>query len=309
MTAPIFFKGSFLKKLICLVAFFYSYLSHCQTLPFKELNKWGIKENEKVIIKPVYDTAFNFDEWGKVCMVCNKGNRPSANKFIKVMGTTYFCNYLNRQGKRLMIIPEGSDTACSIFSLTSQAVNQYQEDSKYIVATVKNRKYLVTKDFKQVTYKDYSEIYFTSEPGFIMPEIKNEGNVILKGLIDLQEKTIIPFLYSNIKFNTHDSLIIACSAGIGINREDDVYNYTGKKLAGYRRHVDMATPKFIIHKIFEPKEYYIIYNNDTKEEKIIYGQELQLRQNDEVLIKNGDQWFTYNMVTNAKTSFDPKPKK
>lgn len=309
MTASIFFKFNVLKKLICLVAIFCLQVVHCQTLLFKELNKWGIKENEKIIIKPVYDTAFNFDESGKICLVCNKGNKPSTNRFIKATGTTYFCNYLNREAKRLMIIPEGSDTACSIFSLTDQGVKQYQENSKYVIASIKNRKYLVTKDFKQITYKNYSEIYFVSEPGFILAEIKNEGNVILKGLIDLKEKTVVPFLYSNIKLNTQDSLIIACSAGIGLNREDDVYNYEGKKLSSCHRHIDMATPKFIIHKLFEPKEYFIIYNIETKEEKVVYGQELQLRKDDELLIRNGDQWFIYNMITNAKTSFDPKPKK
>lgn len=298
-----------LKKILYIFYLLSSTAVFCQPQIFKELNKWGIIERDTVLIKPIFDTVFNFDAKGKVCLACNKLKTPSANRFIKIVSVTYNCNYLNKKGKRLMVIPEGSDSACSIFSLTKQSVKQYQEDEKYIIASVKNKKFLVTKDFKQITFKNYSEIYFTSHPDFLIAEIKTEGNVILKGLIDLNEKEIVPFLYSNIKINTRDSIIIACSAGIGMNREDDIYNYLGKKTDSYRRHIDMATKNFIIHKLFEPKEYYIILNLKTKEEHIVYSEEMQLHNDEELLMRNENHWFTYDMATNKKKPYDTKHKK
>lgn len=293
-----------------IISLLFLYLfSPAQTEVFKENNKWGIREKNEVIIKPVYDTAFNFDPAGKVCMVCYKSKNVPNNRFIKMTTTTYNCNYLNKSGKRLMVMPSGMDSACSVFSLTKDAVKQYQEDPKYIIATIKNRKFLVTKDFKEITYKEYSDIHFTDDPNFLMGEIKTEGNVILKGLIDFNEKEIIPFLYTNIKLNRRDSLIIACSAGLGPTREDDIFSYEGKKLDSYHRHIDFATKHFIIHKIFEPKEYYLIYNPENKEEKIVYSEEASILQGEELLMRNEDHWFTYDMTTNKKKPYDPKHKK
>ncbi len=298
-----------LKNLVFIFIFLFQSSIQGQTAVFREAGKWGIRENEKIIIKPAYDTVFNFDVTGKVCLACFKAKSASVNRFIKTVTASYNCNYLNRNSKRLMVIPYGSDTACSVFSLTKQTVKQYQENPRYIIATVKNRKFLVDKDFKQITYKEYADIYFTTDSNLIMPEIKTEGNVILKGLIDLKEKEIVPFLYSNIKLNTRDSLIIACSAGVGTNREDDLYDYSGEKLEGYKRHVDMATKQFIIHKLFEPKEHYIIYNRETKEEKTVYSEEAQLLPGTELLMRNEDHWFTYDMATNKKKAWDTKQKK
>lgn len=298
-----------LKNLIYILLIFSAGGTFCQTEIFREGNKWGIKEGDKIIIKPVYDTTFNFDVTGKVCLVCNKSTTQPVNRFIKSISPVYNCNYLDKAGKRLMVIPYGSDTACSIFSLSKLAVKQYQEDPKYIIASIKGKKFLITKDFKQITYKYYTEINYTYDPNFLVVETKNEGNVILRSLIDLNEKEIVPFLYSNIKLNTRDSMIVACSAGLGPNREDDIYNYNGKKTDSYKRHIDMVTKNFVIHKIFEPKEYYIVYNTKTKEEHVVYSEEIQLHTNEELLMRNEDHWFTYDMVTNKKKPFDQKNKK
>jgi hypothetical protein len=300
---------SFSKKWGVIVLLFVFSVVPAQTEVFKENNKWGIKDKEKVIIKPSYDTAFNFDPGGKVCLVCNKAKSVPNNRFIKMTTVSYNCNYLDKTGKRLMVMPSGVDSACSVFSLTKEAVKQYQEDPKYIIATIKNRKFLVTKDFKEITFKEYSDLHLTDDPNFIIGEIKTEGNVILKGLIDLNEKEIIPFQYTNIKFNRRDSLIIACSAGLGMTRDDDIYTYEGKKIDSYRRHIDFATKHFIIHKIFEPKEYYLIYNLQNKEEKIVYSEEASILQGEELLMRNEDHWFTYDMNTNKKKAYDHKHKK
>lgn len=285
--------------------FLFSLTAFCQTQVFKEANKWGIKKKDSVVIKPVFDTIFNFDTTGRVCLACFKQKSVSQNRFIRTPNLTFKCNYLNKKGERLIIKPENADTI-SVFSLLKVSVKQYTENNSYFIVAIKNNKFLVNKNFKQVTTKPYSEIYYTSSPEFFMAEIVTEGNVILKGLIDKDEKEIIPFNYSNIKINNRDSLIVGCSAGIGFNREDDIYNCNGKKLDSYKRHIDMAIKDYVIHKIFEPKEYYIIYNTKTKEENIVYSQEIQLYTSEELLMRNDDHWFTYNLVTHKKKSFDYK---
>lgn len=294
------------KKLLHILFFLFPLTFLCQTKTFKEVNnKWGIKEKEQIIIKPVYDTIFNFDTTGKVCLACFKQKSVNANRFIKTPNITYKCNYLDKKGKFLTIKLENGDTT-SIFTLLKVSPKQLRENDKYFIAAIKTNKYLLDKDFKQITVKPYTEIYYTNDYRFFMAEIVNEGNVILKGLIDVNEKEIVPFLYSNVKINSRDSLIVGCSAGIGFNREDDIFNFDGKKLDSYKRHIDMAIKGYVIHKIFEPKEYYIIYNTTTKEENIVYSEEMQLYTTDELLMRNDDHWFTYNLITHKKKSFDYK---
>ena len=273
-----------------------------QTMPFKENLKWGIKENEKVIIKPVYDTVFNFDANGKICLACFKSKALSPNRFIKTYTINYSCNYLNKQGNRLKIKTDETDT-CSVFSLAKTAVKQYTDNSDYFIVTSKNKKYLAAKDLSQVTFKGYNEIYLNAEPKFAITEIKNEANVIYSGLINFKEEIIVPYLYSGIKINHKDSLIVGCSAGVGNNGDDDIYDYTGKKLASYKRHTDMATKNFVIYKIFEPKEYYILLNPKTKEETTFTAEEIAPFEKDQIIMKVKNEWFVFDLSTKKKNLY------
>jgi hypothetical protein len=275
---------------------------HSQTVPFKENMKWGIKENEHVIIKPVYDTIFNFDNAGKICLACFKAKALSPNRFIKTYTINYSCNYLNRQGDRLKIKTDEADT-CSVFSLGKNTIKQYNDNINYFVAFSKNKKYLVAKDLNQSIFKGYSEIYVSPESKFIITEIKNEANITYSGLINFKQELIVPYLYSGIKVNPIDSLIVGCSAGVGNNGDDDIYDYNGKKLASYKRHIDMATKNFVIYKIFEPKEYYILFNPKTKEESTFTAEELTPFARDEVLLKAKNEWFTFNLTTKQKKPY------
>jgi hypothetical protein len=67
-----------------------------------------------------------------------------------------------------------------------------------------------------------------------------------------------------------------------------------------RRHIEMASKNFLIHKIYEPKEYYVLYNIKTKQEKQLQADDLVFYENDEVLIRIKNDWFIYDMVTNQK---------
>lgn len=265
---------------------------------FRQNGKWGAKQNEAEIIPPRYDTIFNFDATGRVCMACMKSTGASPNKFIKVFTISYTCNYLNPANKRLSIKVPGNDT-CSVFSHNKLSVKQYTAASPYFVVNVKNKKHLVDKDFNQLTFKGYYDISLCPEPDFLVVQ-SNETGSVLSGLITTREEDVLPYQYTDIRFNTVDSLIIACSAGVSAGSEDDIYTYAGRKIGAYRRHVDMATKNFVIHKLFEPKEYYIIYNIATKEEKNLNADEVKPLGPDELLIRIRNDWYIYDMLTNQK---------
>jgi len=266
---------------------------------FKENLKWGIKSGESVLIKAVYDTLFNFNVSTKVCLACYKTMGASTNKFIKTLSKIYLCNYLNSKAERLSVKTLGNDT-CSVFTLAKNTVNQFSQNQSYFIVSHKGNRYLVDKDFKQITFKGYYEIDFTDVAEFILAKKINNANLISVGLLNLKEEIVIPFQYSEIKINTKDSLIISCSAIVRPNAEDDIFNFEGKKVAGYRRHIDMATKNFVIHKIYEPKEYYVIYNVEKKDEKILYADEIKFFEQDEILIHIKNGWYIYNMVTGEK---------
>lgn len=273
-----------------------------QSLPFKENLKWGVKENEQVIIKPVYDTIFNFDSTGTVCMACFRTKSASANKFIKVTSTSYACNYLNKKSERLIIRNQSNDTF-SVFSFNKNVLKQYAGNNRYFTVASKGKKHIVYKNFQQVTFKGYHDISFSPDKKFYFTSFLNEGDIVLAGLTNEREEEVVPHQYSLIKINTDDSLIIACSAGVRINAEDELFDYTGKKIMGTHRHIDLATKHFLIHKIYDPKEYYILYNINTKEEKNLNAEEIKLYVHDEILIRLKNDWFIYDLTTNLKKPF------
>lgn len=270
-----------------------------QILGFKENGKWGVKENGLVVVKPQYDTLVVNDSTGGTCLACYKTMGASANKFIKVYTKTYLCNYLNTTGQRLSVKTEGNDS-CSVFTLTKNTVRQFTENRNYFVVGVKNKKHLVDRHFKQLTFKGYYDLGFCANPGFLVARTSSDGAIVYTGLILFNEEQLIPYQYSDIKVNPADSLIIACSGAVRQGAEDDVFNYEGKKTGAYRRHIEMATKNFVIHKLYEPKEYYIIYNPQNKEEKNLNAEEVKLYSSDELLIRIKNDWYIYNMVKGEK---------
>ena len=91
------FAGSMghLKNIIFIGLFLSTIVGFAQALPVRENAKWGMRDKEQMIIKPIYDTIFNFDSTGKVCLACFKTKTLSSNKFMKVMVTNYSCNYIH----------------------------------------------------------------------------------------------------------------------------------------------------------------------------------------------------------------------
>lgn len=215
------------------------------------------------------------------------------------MTVTYACNYLNKKNERLIIKNENADT-CSVFSLGKSTLKQFRQNSPVFVAATKGKKHLIGKNFKQLSFKGYYDINLSADPGFYVTQFMSEGDVLFTGLVNTREDEVIPYQYSSVKVNPNDSVIIACSAGVRNNASDDVFKYDGKKRESSFRHIDMATKNFLIHQIFEPKEYFIIYNIKTKEEKNLNVDEVQFYDHDNILVRIKHDWFIYDMVTNQK---------
>jgi len=232
-------------------------------------------------------------------MACYKSKSASANKFIKVTTTSYACNYMNKKNEHLIIRNATNDTF-SVFSLSKKVVKQYFDNSPYFTVTAKGKKHLLYKNFEQITFKGYYEISVSPDKKFYYTSFINEGDVVLAGLTNEREEEVIPHQYSILKMNTSDSLVVACSAGARVNANDDVYDYNGKNLISTHRHIDMATKHFLIHKIYEPKEYHIFYNISTKEEKNVHADELKIYEHDEILIRLKNDWYIYDLNTNLK---------
>jgi hypothetical protein len=267
--------------------------------PFQQDKKWGMKDKELIIVKPVFDTIFGFDSTGKVCLACFKTKTQTNNKFIKVTSSGFSCNYFNNKGDRLFVKNKRGDT-CSVFALSKSSIRQYQNNSKYFVATVRSKKYLLTKDFVQLTFTGYHDISMCDEPYFYVTQSADEFDVVYTGLVNKKEEQIVPYQYSDVKVNPEDSLIIACSAGLGNNRDDDVYDYNGKKVGGSNKHIEMATKNFFVHKLFDPKEHHIIYNRKTGIEKELVADDVQFYHDDEILIRLKNEWYIYDLNTNQK---------
>lgn len=275
-----------------------------QTQPFRgENNRWGISENEKILIPAVYDTIFNFDQEQKVCLACYRVKTTTNRNMMTITKTNHYCRYLNKQNQALSIKIETHSDTCSVFQLSKNAVEWYQDTFPFFVVSAKNKKYLVDKNFKQLTFVPYHNIYTGPDKNFYLVEHKNEGDIVLTGLINTQEKQIIPFDYSGLKFNTVDSLIIACSGNVRPGATDDVFNYKGEKIETYKAHVDMATKNFVIHKFYEPKPHYIIHNLQNDARKHLEMDELKVFRNDTILIKQKNNWFLYNMNNHQKTLY------
>jgi hypothetical protein len=299
-------KRKFIPVLLVLSCFLMYAQKEPKPKTFLKGNKMGCEWNGKEIIPPVYDTIFAFDATNTICMACNEV-KATPSKFIKVATKSYECKYLNKNNQAFYLKRTVKDSSC-LFGISKNTVKQYQSLSNYFVATYGGKKYLVSKNFNVITPSPFNEIYFTQNREFFITETKTENNAILLGLINSENKLIIPSEYSGIKVNDKDSLIIACSSQSKVNGEDDVYNYQGKKVHSFRRHIEQANKKYILYHIFEPNNYFIVLNRKTNEEKPLNGQNVTYVKDDTFAIKSDGNWFYFDIVKNIKTPFEKREK-
>jgi hypothetical protein len=128
----------------------------------------------------------------------------------------------------------------------------------------------------------------------------SEAEILFTGLINAKEEIVVPYQYSAISINPLDSIIIACSAGVRPNADDDLYDYSGKKTGSYSRHIELATKNFVIHKLYQPDEHYILHNKNTMEDKVLYAEEIKPSPGDTLLVRIKHTWYEYDLKTNNR---------
>ena len=296
------------KNFIFLLLLSWTSFSFSQNIiAFKsENNKWGFKQDEKIIIEPQYDSVVAFDATNRICFVGNVSAKKSMNSLTHQVRKEYTFNYITPANKKLCAwLSEVQDSACN-FSSSKEVGKQYLSASPYFIANCNGKHILMTKNGKQITDQYYDNIGFTKVDSFFTIELKESNTAhSLMGLINLSGKIIIPPTYSKISFNIADTLIFCCTAGVRFNGSDDVFNFKGQRLHSHSKHIHIATKNYSIFKLFESENSYIIYDNKTNKEKQIKAEYIYYLRNDNIILLEGD-WFFYNLATEKKTPFDKK---
>ncbi|MBK7818044.1 MAG: hypothetical protein IPJ60_11245 [Sphingobacteriaceae bacterium] len=276
------------RALSIFIFIFLSAASFAQLSTFKKNNKFGFAKDGVELSPPIYDTILPFDSTKKICMACVKTQKP-ANKFIKTNNMIMVCKYVNDKNESL-VLKVKNDTV-NYFALHKKAFDYYTQYKDYVVVSARDKKYVVDKQLKQITFAGYDEIIPSSIKHHFIVENKTLGASYFNGVIDKDEKQVVPMEYTHIKSNPFDTLFICCTAQIKLNGSDDVLDITGKKVQTFNRHIDNASKNFVIHRVFEPYEYYIIHDLHTKKEKIINAEDITYLGNDNVNIKIKGKYF------------------
>ncbi len=256
-------------------------------------NKWSCTKNGEVIIPPIYDTILPFDKSKNICMACVKTQKPNTNKFIKMNNTVLMCKYLNQKNEHL-IIKIKNDT-CNYFNYNKSAFENYTKHPEYISVSAKDKKYIVDKAFKQITFTGFDEIQPTAIKNYFVVQKKTIGSSYLEGVIDMNEKIVVPIEYASVTSNPYDSLFIACTGQLQIMGNDYVFDYNGSKIHSANKHIENATKNFLIHKVHNPTDHYIVYNIQSKKEKAIYADEITYLGNDSLKIKIKSKEYNCDM--------------
>ena len=278
-----------MKRILSIfIILFLSITYSAQLSTFKKNNKWGFSKGGVELSPPVYDTILPFDSTKKVCMACVKTQKP-ANKFIKMNNMLIVCKYVNDNNESL-VLKVKNDTV-NYFALNKKSFDYYTQYKDYMIVNARDKKYVVDKQFKQITFNGYDEIIPSAIKHHFIVENKTQGASYFDGVIDNKEKLVVPMEYSSIKSNPFDTLFICCTAQLKLNGSDDVVDINGKKIQSFNKHIDNASKNFVIHMIHEPHEYYIVYDLKAKKEKIINAEDITYLGNDNVNIKIKGKYY------------------
>ena len=293
-----------MPRLTLLLWMFIPLLGIAQPTVFKSKDgRYGMSNAGKVITPAVYDTIYLLDEAGTICLGCQLKVSSGNNKLFKVTTKNYLCNYRTSKGEILRIKTETNDTN-SVFTLSKNTVT-VNLSGPFAVA-VHNKKYLVDRNFRQITFKGHYDVGITEDPNVFFVEDVNEAENRFSGLIDKSEKVIFPTKYSGVHVNVKDSLYILCSAGIKNGAEDEVYDYNKRKVFGSLKHIHLATQLFVVMEVFEPTEYFVIANRSNRVEKKLEADEVVYYSEEEIRIRIKNTWYIYNMASGEKKQIRKK---
>lgn len=290
------------KALILITILAFTTLSvQTQTLSaFKSDKKWGFKQGETIVIQPQYDSVFGFDQTDLVCLVGSiDPKKQSVNSLTRQLKIVYTFKYINAENERLYFKAPNSLDSSSEATPTKYCGALYQNKHDIMIACVSGKQILATKKGMQIS-NSYDNINFTKVPGFYTYEVGS-----FWGLMDDNAKQIIGPTYSKISFNIYDSVIYCCTAGSKFNGMDDVYNYKGEKIHTSPKHIQCAGKNYVIYRLFESENAYIIYDLKEKKEHQVKAEYIYYLKNDTVALLD-DDWFFYDLRTEKRTLLDKK---
>lgn len=295
-------------RLLLLIVSFFTYTPYfAQSISnFKQSNKWGFKKGETIIIEPQYDTAFGFDQTGKVCLVGNiNPAKRSINPLTKEIKIEYTYFYINPKNEKIYIKRSNTDSTFEV-SVSKHTPAYYLNNNTAFAAFVGGKKYLVSKKGNTITNTAYDNIVFTKVPNFYITETKEpKNNQTYVGLIDETGNYVIQQAYSKISINTNDSLIYCCTAGIKFNGSDDVFNYKGAKVHSSARHIQCTGKKHAVYKLYESETAFVVFDIETGKEKPLKAEWVYYLKNEALVILDGD-WYFYDMKTDKRFPIDKK---
>lgn len=169
-------------------------------IPKKEDGKFGyVNQNGKFIIKPEYHIAVFFYE------DCNLLNSP--NEKIRKFGTKEYATVekdmisyrVNKAGKRVYQFKDSDLGKCKLEDYKQQLYQAYVLNGFYGI--IEKSRFVNAADYRDYQiYPQYQYLYILEGDDTADPMIVASHNDRF-GVIDVNNKVIVPFEYSNIKRN------------------------------------------------------------------------------------------------------------
>lgn len=266
--------------------------------PIHENGKWGFSNGEKIIINPTYDTVFPFDEKNKIALVAtinefNSSINPLTGE--KEPGYDYF--YINTNNKKFKLLPNDFPDSLEHLPFQQEFHLKYRDCKSILHILFQDKVYLFSIDGKQLT-QGYDNIYFQEKvKGFLLENIieKSGKEYVLKGLYNHESNSNIPCKYKTIEFNLTDSIYFCCSALFDNSKNDDVYNYKGKRVAYSPDHIEFASKNCLITKVYHPKTQFWVDDKKQNKNYSIEGDELIPLKNNHCLIISKNNYTLFDL--------------
>jgi len=273
---------------------------------FKQNGKWGFKKGDLVILDPQFDTTFGFDVTNRIALVGKiDRTKKTINPLTKEIKLEYKYYYITPENKRIYIKRSETDSIVDV-SISKQTPSGYLNNNNAFIAFAGGKKYLMSKTGQTISHIGFDNINFTKVQNYYTTETKElKNNQTLVGLMKEDGTYVIQQMYSKIIINPFDSVIYCCTAGIKFNGSDDVFNYKGSKIHSSAKHIHFASKSFVIYKLYESENSFIVYNLVSEKEKPLKAEWIYYLKNETMVLLDGD-WYFYDLKTEKRFPIDKK---
>lgn len=239
------------------------------------------------MILPQYDTAFAFDLSNRIALVANKNQSYKNINPITGLEENAFDYFFIDQNNQRLKLKEGEATSPrDQFEFQQELHLNYLNNNDEFKVMYNSKVYLFSKEGKQLSF-GYDNIEHTSlKDLFIVESIITQLNKTERvyGVISKNKGEVLKPKFHNIIINTDDSLIIACNAIFNYSLADEVYDLKGKLLYPNKNHIEYASKKIKVLKVFEPEVYFELIQDGSQKKIEVAGEEFKLSGNNKAVI-------------------------